>query len=59
MTFDDAVAMCEGNNGRLCTKEELLSDICCGTGGSCDSYAVWTSTFWTEYSGMKMMMILL
>ena len=53
VAFEDAVALCEDNNGRLCSKEELLSDICCGTGGSCDNYAVWTSTFWTDYSGRK------
>ena len=55
VTFDDAVALCEDNNGRLCSKEELLSDICCGTGGSCDNFAVWTSTFWTDYDGTKIM----
>ena len=48
--FDDAVSQCESFGKRLCTKEELLSEICCGTGGSCDSYAVWTSTL---YEGMK------
>ena len=29
---------------RLCTKEELHNRICCGSGGDCDDYAVWTST---------------
>ena len=41
----DAEARCAAHYGmRLCTKDELLSDICCGTGGSCDSNLVWTST---------------
>jgi len=29
---------------RLCTKDELFTEICCGTGGQCDNYQVWTST---------------
>ena len=44
MTYDNAALHCAENGGRLCTKVELLNDICCGTGGSCDNYAVWTST---------------
>ena len=43
-TYDDAVSKCASVGGRLCTKQELLGDVCCGTGGSCDSRAVWTST---------------
>ena len=42
--YADAKGTCEANGQRLCTKDELLSDICCGTGGSCDSHEVWTST---------------
>ena len=46
VTFDEAADHCAANyqDYRLCTKDELLSDICCGTGGNCDSRAVWTST---------------
>ena len=44
MTYDDAVSQCESENMRLCTKNELFTDVCCGTGGGCDKYAVWTST---------------
>ena len=43
-TYDDAVSQCESQGLRLCTKDELLTDVCCGTGGSCDNYAIWTST---------------
>ena len=43
-TYDDATSQCESLGLRLCTKTELLTDVCCGTGGSCDSYAIWTST---------------
>merc|ERR1711899_573156 len=44
VTYADAETECAANGMRLCTKDELLTDICCGTGGQCDSYAVWTST---------------
>ena len=43
-SYDDAVAKCAENDRRLCTKEELVSGACCGAGGDCDHYAVWTST---------------
>ena len=52
-TYDDAVSKCKSVNARLCTKDELLKqelrtgrmrEVCCGTGGACDHYAVWTST---------------
>ena len=42
--FDDARTKCESAGYRLCTKDELLSNVCCDTGGDCDIYAVWTST---------------
>ena len=45
-TFAEAEAECEYNEYRLCTKDELLTEKCCGTGGGCDSYAVWTSTIY-------------
>ena len=44
VTFEEAVQKCATDGQRLCTKDELLEEICCGTGGSCDSYGVWTST---------------
>ena len=44
VAFADAEQKCVDNGMRLCTKDELLSEICCGTGGNCDSGAVWTST---------------
>ena len=42
--FDDARIKCKSAGYRLCTKDELLSNVCCDTGGDCDIYAVWTST---------------
>ena len=48
VTYAEAADKCaaEGLPGsyRLCNKNELLEDICCGTGGQCDDYGVWTST---------------
>jgi len=44
VTFKEASEQCDAKNLRLCTKEELMSDECCGTGGNCDSHLVWTST---------------
>ena len=44
VTFTEASEQCEGEGYRLCTKDELMSDECCGTGGNCDSHLVWTST---------------
>jgi len=44
VTFEEAVEQCADKDYRLCTKEELMSDECCGTGGNCDSHLVWTST---------------
>ena len=43
-THDDAVKKCSEEGMRLCTKEELLSEVCCGMGGMCDNHPVWTST---------------
>ena len=45
MNYSDAEETCANNGMRLCTKDELLTDICCGTGGSCDNYLIWTSTY--------------
>ena len=44
VSYAEAVSKCTTNGMRICTKDELLNDICCGTGGQCDSYGVWTST---------------
>merc|ERR1711981_971533 len=44
VTFFEAVKQCTEKGYRLCTKTELMSDECCGTGGNCDSHLVWTST---------------
>ena len=46
VAYADAEQECIDNGMRLCTMDELLSDICCGTGGNCDSAAVWTSTLY-------------
>ena len=45
-THSEAVDICSeiGEGWKLCTKDELLSEMCCRTGGNCDSSAVWTST---------------
>ena len=43
-THSEAEETCVKMGMRLCTKDELLSEICCKTGGNCDSYSVWTST---------------
>ena len=45
MPYGDAVSKCTEDHRRLCSKDELLRDICCGTGGNCDAYEIWTSTF--------------
>ena len=44
MSYVDAVSKCSEASRRLCSRGELLSDICCGTGGYCDDHEVWTST---------------
>merc|ERR1712110_286547 len=44
VTFEEAGKQCTDEGLRLCTKVELMSDECCGTGGDCDSHLVWTST---------------
>merc|ERR1719487_1406050 len=42
-TFEQAKATCARYQMRLCTKEEMASNICCGTGCMFDNYLVWTS----------------
>ena len=44
MSFDDAKFKCNEMGLRLCTKDEILSEVCCGTGGGCDNHFIWTST---------------
>jgi len=48
-TYSEAAALCKSTFGpsyRLCTKDELHTEICCKTGGMCDNHPVWTSTRW-------------
>jgi len=42
--FEEASSICKSNKQRLCTDQELLTGVCCGTGGLCDDGEVWTST---------------
>ena len=44
LSYEDAVSKCSEDNRRLCSKDELISGICCGTGGGCDGFEIWTST---------------
>ena len=48
VNYADAEALCLADGLRLCSMDELLTDICCGTGGQCDSRLVWTSTASTD-----------
>merc|ERR1711899_673787 len=43
MSFDDATRKCAELGKRLCTKDELNGEVCCGTGGMCNLYEVWSS----------------
>ena len=42
LTFAEAEALCATYSKTLCTKAELASAKCCGTGGGCDAYGIWT-----------------
>ena len=42
VNYANAVSKCKAIAKRLCTKDELLTGICCRTGGECDHYDVWT-----------------
>ena len=44
MSFDEAVEKCQETGNRLCTRDELLSGMCCSKGGGCDDFLLWTST---------------
>ena len=43
-TYDEAVQFCEGAGMRLCTLDELLSDVTAGTGCGFDCRYNWVST---------------
>ena len=43
-TYESASDICKANNGRLCTKEELLGDCSRGTGCIHDNDLIWSST---------------
>ena len=42
LNYHEAVAHCEGEGRRLCTKEEFDNRVCCDS-GDCDNYHSWTS----------------
>ena len=44
VSYAEANSQCNAFGHRLCTKDEMNSGICCGTGGQCDYYPIWTST---------------
>ena len=44
VTHSEAETMCKDIGMELCTKYDLFTEVCCGTGGNCDSHQVWTST---------------
>jgi len=46
-TYAAASAVCHDLGLRLCTKNELISEVCCLTGGQCDNSPVWTSSAYT------------
>ena len=41
MSYDEAALKCAESGKRLCRKEELLNNVCCGTGGGGDNHLVW------------------
>ena len=43
LTYMEAVEHCEREGRSVCTREQILSEMCCGTGGNCDNKPVWTS----------------
>ena len=48
LTYQDAVAICENEGLLVCSRNQILSEMCCGTGGQADNYPVWTSTLMTN-----------
>lgn len=49
-TYAEGKKICEDKSMRLCSKDELESNVCCGTGCNFDSFLIWTST---EFVGNK------
>ena len=47
-SYREAEIQCSDIGHRVCTKDELLSEVCCQTGGACDQHPVWTSTLESE-----------
>eukprot|EP01060_Flectonema_neradi_P041568 TRINITY_DN990_c0_g1_i2.p1 TRINITY_DN990_c0_g1~~TRINITY_DN990_c0_g1_i2.p1 ORF type:complete len:849 (+),score=141.51 TRINITY_DN990_c0_g1_i2:2065-4611(+) len=45
VTYNEADEYCRGEGLRLCSLEELDSDICCGAEGCNDHSAIWTSDY--------------
>jgi len=43
LTFDQGKKLCEslGDNYGLCTKEQVISKMCCGTGCGYDAKMIW------------------
>jgi len=52
VSYADATSECSAIGKRLCTKDELNTGVCCGTGGQCDQALVWTSTPDADTSAM-------
>ena len=46
-SYPEAEIQCSDIGYRVCTKDELRRELCCGTGGNCDYHPVWTSTYKT------------
>lgn len=42
-THAEAVEICAANGERLCTEEEIVDRLCCGTGCGFDGHQVWVS----------------
>ena len=51
MSYDDATQKCAEIGRRICTKDELVGGVCCGSGGMCNKYEVWSSSS----SGMQVL----
>jgi len=42
-TYTEAVSICEANGERLCTHEEILDRLCCGSGCQFDGHQIWVA----------------
>jgi hypothetical protein len=40
-TYDEASAICAANGERLCSEEEIIDRLCCGSGCGFDGHQVW------------------